>query len=268
MTDTNALAGGDAPTSTEQTVTAPTPPETTPTAQNEPEAKEGDEPTEPKDGDPAADDAGSDADPEKNGRKTAKEFIAQLTRERNEQALARYAAEQEIKRLKRPLVAKEGMSELARAALEIRNADRAEDLKDAEDRHAAAVHAEKTKRKETFEARVGDTAIVDKFYKVQHITDAMADALVESDHASQLAAYFAGNPKEAERISRMEPHLQGLAIGRIEARVSKQPEVRKTSKAPEPSTNLKGGSAPARKTAGDMSYVEYKAMREKQIGQR
>jgi len=66
------------------------------------------------------------------------------------------------------------------------------------------------------------------------ITDVMADTIRESDMGPELAYYLGSNPKEADRISRMSPFLQAKEIGRIEAKLTDAPPVKKTTSAPAP----------------------------------
>jgi hypothetical protein len=49
-----------------------------------------------------------------------------------------------------------------------------------------------------------------------------------------MAYYLGSNPKEAERISRLSPLSQAKELGKIEAKLSDNPPVKKTSSAPAP----------------------------------
>jgi hypothetical protein len=66
------------------------------------------------------------------------------------------------------------------------------------------------------------------------ITDVMAETIQYSDLGPDLAYWLGLNPKEAERISRLTPILQAREIGKIEARLSDNPPVKKTTSAPTP----------------------------------
>ena len=66
------------------------------------------------------------------------------------------------------------------------------------------------------------------------ITSVMAETIQASDVGPDIAYYLGGNPKEAERISRMSPFLQAKEIGRIEAKLAENPPVKKTTSAPPP----------------------------------
>lgn len=66
------------------------------------------------------------------------------------------------------------------------------------------------------------------------ITEVMAETIRASDVGPELAYHLGSNPKEAERISRLSPFLQAKEIGRIEAKLTEAPPVKKASSAPEP----------------------------------
>jgi hypothetical protein len=66
------------------------------------------------------------------------------------------------------------------------------------------------------------------------ITDVMAQTIQASDIGPEMAYYLGSNPKEAERISKLSPFMQAKEIGKIEAKLSDNPPVKKTSNAPAP----------------------------------
>jgi hypothetical protein len=66
------------------------------------------------------------------------------------------------------------------------------------------------------------------------ITNVMAETIQSSDIGPELAYYLGTNPKDAERISRMTPLGQAKEIGKIEAKLSDNPPVKKTTSAPAP----------------------------------
>jgi len=66
------------------------------------------------------------------------------------------------------------------------------------------------------------------------ITSVMAETIHASDIGPDIAYYLGGNPKEADRISRMNPFSQAKEIGKIEAKLAENPPVRKTTSAPPP----------------------------------
>ena len=66
------------------------------------------------------------------------------------------------------------------------------------------------------------------------ITDAMAQKIQASEVGPDMAYYLGSNPKEADRISRLSPLQQAKELGKIEAKLSDNPPVKKTSNAPAP----------------------------------
>jgi len=66
------------------------------------------------------------------------------------------------------------------------------------------------------------------------ITNSMAEAIQSSDAGPDLAYWLGSNPKEAERIANLSPLMQAKEIGRIEAKLSDNPPVKKTTSAPTP----------------------------------
>jgi hypothetical protein len=66
------------------------------------------------------------------------------------------------------------------------------------------------------------------------ITNVMAETIQSSDIGPELAYYLGSNPKDAERISRMTPLAQAKEIGKIEAKLSSDPPVKRTTSAPAP----------------------------------
>ena len=66
------------------------------------------------------------------------------------------------------------------------------------------------------------------------ITSVTAQTIQASDAGPDVAYYLGANPKEADRISRLQPILQAKEIGKLEAKLAANPPVKKTSSAPEP----------------------------------
>lgn len=66
------------------------------------------------------------------------------------------------------------------------------------------------------------------------ITTVMAQTIQSSEVGPDLAYYLGTNPKEADRISRLQPFMQAKEIGRIEAKLISSPPAKKTSTAPSP----------------------------------
>ena len=66
------------------------------------------------------------------------------------------------------------------------------------------------------------------------ITDMMAQTIQASDNGPDIAYYLGTNPKEADRIARLQPFLQAKEIGRLEAKIASEPITKRTSSAPAP----------------------------------
>lgn len=66
------------------------------------------------------------------------------------------------------------------------------------------------------------------------ITAVMAETIQSSDVGPEVAYYLGSNPKEAARIAKLSPFLQAKEIGRIEAKLTEAPPVKKVSSAPAP----------------------------------
>lgn len=66
------------------------------------------------------------------------------------------------------------------------------------------------------------------------VTEIMAQSIQASDVGPDVLYWLGSNPKEATRISRLNPILQAKEIGKIEASLSSAPPVRKSSTAPAP----------------------------------
>ena len=62
----------------------------------------------------------------------------------------------------------------------------------------------------------------------------MAQTIQASEIGPEVAYYLGANPKEADRISRLEPMIQAKEIGRIEAKLVTDPPVKKSTSAPSP----------------------------------
>lgn len=75
------------------------------------------------------------------------------------------------------------------------------------------------------------------------ITDVMAQTIQASEIGPDVAYYLGSNPKEADRISRLQPFLQAKELGRIEAKLAFEPPVKKTTSAPAPLTPITARSS-------------------------
>lgn len=66
------------------------------------------------------------------------------------------------------------------------------------------------------------------------VTEVMAQSIQASEVGPDILYWLGSNPKESARIARLSPILQAKEIGKIEASLSSNPPVRKTSTAPAP----------------------------------
>ena len=66
------------------------------------------------------------------------------------------------------------------------------------------------------------------------VTETMAQTIQSSDIGPDVIYYLGSNPKEADRIARLNPLLQAREIGKIEAKLGANPPAKKTSTAPAP----------------------------------
>lgn len=66
------------------------------------------------------------------------------------------------------------------------------------------------------------------------ISPVMAGAIMESDIGPEVAYFLGSNPKEVARIFALSPASQAREIGKIEANLTTNPPVKKTSSAPNP----------------------------------
>jgi hypothetical protein len=66
------------------------------------------------------------------------------------------------------------------------------------------------------------------------VTETMAQTIQSSEIGPDVIYWLGSNPKEADRIARLNPLLQAREIGKIEARLASNPPAKKTSTAPAP----------------------------------
>ena len=104
------------------------------------------------------------------------------------------------------------------------------------------------------------------------ITTVMAQTIQSSDVGPDLAYYLGTNPKEADRISRLQPFMQAKEIGRIEAKLISSPPAKKTSTAPAPISPVTARSSGnpiydttdprSSKTMTDSQWIEAERLRQ------
>ena len=90
------------------------------------------------------------------------------------------------------------------------------------------------------------------------ITQVMAQTIQASEIGPEVAYYLGTNPKDADRISRLSPFLQAKEIGKIEAKLTDNPPVKKSSSAPAPIQPVtpRGGNARVLDTTDPRSIKE------------
>lgn len=100
----------------------------------------------------------------------------------------------------------------------------------------------------------------DQVFESAYIPQHVADMVIESDQAADVAYHLGKNPVVARQIAQMPPLAAARELGRIEAQMS-APKPRTQSKAPEPITPVRP-AASAAKDPDKMSSDEYRAWRE------
>lgn len=108
-----------------------------------------------------------------------------------------------------------------------------------------------------------DQAVSDLGRAVQ-FHPAVVDAIGQSERGPEVVHYLAQHLDEADRISRMPPHIATVQLGRIEAQLS-TPKAKPVTNAPNPPPILGGGKATVAKNPDDMSQAEWLAWRQKQL---
>lgn len=234
---------------------------------------------------PDAASTGEDDKGKKPNRIDAKERVQQAVRRQRLAERERDAALRRIAELEKP-IRPQNFDQLdfeQRDQLRVREAVRAEtaesaraeaSVKEAE-RQEAYIEA-RNARNEAFgerlmEADKANPGLYERFASVP-VTEDMAQFIAESDLSVEIANYLSmpANRREAEYLSRLtdpqgRPTREDLReadriLSRIEQRLSKAPQTRKATTAPNPGTTLAGGNpAPAGKDPGTMSDAEYSA---------
>jgi hypothetical protein len=99
------------------------------------------------------------------------------------------------------------------------------------------------------------------FARNVRVTEAMAEAILDSDMDVKLVVHLNANPKEASRIAELSPARQAAEIGKLEAKLSTVTP--KVSKAPPPIDPIGGGKAAVDSLETD-DMAAYIAIRKKQ----
>lgn len=96
------------------------------------------------------------------------------------------------------------------------------------------------------------------------ISQAMADAAYSSEKGPEILYHLGQNPQEAEQIYRMSPVEAAMAIGRLEASVSRP--ARNQTGAPPPIEPVEGGSGTQTSDPDRMTPEQWLNWRNKQLG--
>lgn len=218
--------------------------------------------------DPAAAKAdGEGDDPEKAkkpNRKPASERIAELTRARHDAEKRAEKAEARLKDLEAPAPKRADYkdpddfeADRAKWAAKAARGDEAKSEATTARAEAETAAAEKwNASREDAQTRFTDFNEVISAVPGDIFTPAVANALLESDMAADVAYVLAKDLPRARQFAAMTPHQQGREIGRIEAELTPKP--RKISAAPPPVETLGTKGAGAKPDPSKMSYEEYR----------
>lgn len=95
------------------------------------------------------------------------------------------------------------------------------------------------------------------------MSDAMEEAILDSEQGPQVAYHLGQHPEQATRIAQMSPYAAAREIGRLEQKLS-IPTKPATTSAPDPVKPVGGSGEGRTKTPDQMSTKEWMAWRNKQ----
>ena len=113
----------------------------------------------------------------------------------------------------------------------------------------------------------------DNFYNIigempaSVMNETVAQALVETPNAEDVAYFLGTNLNEAQKISEMSPVQVAIKLGEISAKIKNKPTINKSSSA-EPIKPVTGAKVVTEKDPSEMTDKEYTAWRRKRIKQR
>ena len=99
------------------------------------------------------------------------------------------------------------------------------------------------------------------------ITSDMVKAMADSDDPGEIAYYLGKHKEDARRIAGLSSFQQAKEIGKLEARLSAQPNKqpsKKVTNAPDPIEPVGGNASSKKKDVRDMSFDEYEQTRNAQ----
>jgi hypothetical protein len=140
---------------------------------------------------------------------------------------------------------------------------------------AAQIKQTFSEREAAFTAKTPDYR--EKLYEsgTVPISDAMADAITDSEIGPEIAYYLANHREEAMQLYQLPPSLAGREIGKIEAKLAKPatattvvPLVPKVSNAPPPPAKIEADEPQVDRDPAKMSDTEFAKWRRRQIAQR
>ena len=131
-------------------------------------------------------------------------------------------------------------------ALALQKAEQLLALREQQKEQAAVLEAYH-EREEEARAKYDDFEQV-AYNRNLRVTDVMAETIRASEIGPDIAYWLGSNPKESERISRLSPLLQAREIGKVEAKLTASPPVKRTSSAPAPITPISA------RASGNPSY--------------
>jgi len=128
------------------------------------------------------------------------------------------------------------------------------------------VNFDKTEKIYKEAAALDKTFNREDFDSIEHLTGAIADAIIDSDMSAKLLIHFANNPSDVERISQLSPARQAAEVGKLEVQLLAAKPV-KVSNAPAPIEPV-GSRGSSSKDPSQMSDKEFATWRKSQIAQR
>lgn len=208
--------------------------------------------------------------PKKPNRVSAKERIAELTRQKREAEKRAEAAEAKLKAAETPAPKRSDFTdadeyENARAkwaAKLARGDDAKHEAEAAKAEVAQAKAAAWTEQRTEILTRHADFDTVINAVPGDVFTQSVADAILESEMAADVAYVLAKDLSRARKFAAMTPLQQGREIGRIEAELAPKP--RKLSSAPPPVETVGSGAPGSSPDPSKMSMAEYVRWRKSQ----